>query len=220
MFTGLIEAVGTIRSMQPRGGDQRIVVETGKLPAAEIALGDSVAVNGVCLTAVDIGADTFAADVSGETLSHTALGDHGAGDAVNLERALLPTTRLGGHLVSGHVDGVATVRERASDARSERFTIEAPKELARYLARKGSVCLDGTSLTVNAVDGAAFELNIVPHTLTETTIGGWRPGTRINIEIDLVARYLERLLLGDAAAEPGQTIDRAFLAEHGFLGGT
>ncbi|MFO8156488.1 MAG: riboflavin synthase [Thiohalospira sp.] len=220
MFTGLIEAVGTIRSMQPRGGDQRVVVATGQVPAAEIALGDSVAVNGVCLTAVEVGADSFAADVSGETLSHTALGDRAAGDRVNLERALLPTTRLGGHLVSGHVDGVATVRERASDARSERFTIEAPKELARYLARKGSVCLDGTSLTVNAVDGAAFELNIVPHTLAETTIDGWRPGTRINIEVDLVARYLERLLLGDAAAEPGQAIDRAFLAEHGFIGGT
>ncbi|SFD65506.1 riboflavin synthase alpha chain [Thiohalospira halophila DSM 15071] len=219
MFTGIVTAVGRIESMEPRGGDRRVTVATGELDTADLAVGDSVAVNGVCLTAVEAGRERFVADVSGETLANTALGELAAGSPVNLEKALLPTTRLGGHLVSGHVDGVARVLERAPEGRSERFRLEAPAELARYLARKGSVCLDGVSLTVNAVDGARFDLNIVPHTLAATTLDGWTTGSRVNIEVDLVARYLERLLLGEAAADPDAGIDRAFLAEHGFLGG-
>jgi riboflavin synthase len=218
MFTGIIQSVGTVRRLEPRGGDVRISIATGKLPLADVALGDSVAVNGVCLTAVALDPDAFSADCSRETLSLTTLGDLVPGSPVNLEKALTLATPLGGHLVSGHVDGVGRVLERREDARSWRLRIEAPAELARYIAHKGSICVDGVSLTVNAVDGPCFELNIVPHTLQETIIVQYRPGTRVNLEVDLIARYLERLLLGDRAAEPkagGLTLE--FLAEHGFL---
>jgi riboflavin synthase len=167
---------------------------------------------------VALGEGEFAADVSRETLSLTTLGGLKAGSPVNLEKALTLATPLGGHLVSGHVDGVGEVIDRHDDARSRRLRIRAPAELARYVAQKGSICVDGTSLTVNAVDGRDFELNIVPHTLTETIIGGYGPGTRVNLEVDLIARYLERLLLGQGAAEPrAGGIDEAFLAQHGFL---
>jgi riboflavin synthase len=218
MFTGIIQSVGEIRRLEPRGGDVRLAVGTGKLPIADVALGDSIAVNGVCLTAVALAADAFSADVSRETLSLTTLGDLTPGSRVNLEKALTLSTPLGGHLVSGHVDGVGQVLERREDARSWRLRIEAPAELARYIAHKGSICVDGVSLTVNGVDGAVFDLNIVPHTLDETVIVGYRAGTRVNLEVDLIARYLERLLLGDKAAKPtasGMTLE--FLAEHGFV---
>jgi riboflavin synthase len=217
MFTGIIEAVGEVAGLEPRGGDLRLRVRTGKLDLADVALGDSIAVNGVCLTAVELPGDGFAADVSRETLSLTSLGQLRAGSPVNLEKALTLATRLGGHLVSGHVDGLGTVVERRDDARSVRFGIEAPAELARYIAHKGSITVDGTSLTVNAVDGCRFELNIVPHTLQETIMGGYSPGRRVNLEVDLVARYLERLLLGDAAAKPGpQGIGMDMLRRAGF----
>jgi riboflavin synthase len=196
----------------------RISIATGKLPMADVALGDSIAVNGVCLTAVDLGSDSFSADCSRETLSLTTLGDLVPGSPVNLEKALTLATPLGGHLVSGHVDGVGRVLERREDARSWRLRIEAPGELARYIAHKGSICVDGVSLTVNRVDGPCFDLNIVPHTLEETLIVHYQPGTRVNLEVDLIARYLERLLLGERAAETqsgGVTLE--FLAEHGFL---
>lgn len=218
MFTGIIQSVGTVRRLEPRGGDVRIGIATGKLPMADVALGDSIAVNGVCLTAVDLGSDSFSADCSRETLSLTTLGDLVPGSPVNLEKALTLAAPLGGHLVSGHVDGVGRVLERREDARSWRLRIEAPGDLARYIAHKGSICVDGVSLTVNRVDGPCFDLNIVPHTLEETLIVHYRPGTRVNLEVDLIARYLERLLLGDRAAEPesgGVTLE--FLAEHGFL---
>jgi riboflavin synthase len=217
MFTGIIEAVGEVAGLEPRGGDLRLRVRTGKLDLADVALGDSIAVNGVCLTAVELPGDGFAADVSRETLSLTSLGQLRAGSPVNLEKALTLATRLGGHLVSGHVDGLGTVVERRDDARSVRFGMEAPAELARYIAHKGSITVDGTSLTVNAVDGCRFELNIVPHTLQETIMGGYSPGRRVNLEVDLVARYLERLLLGDAAAKPGpQGIGMDMLRRAGF----
>jgi riboflavin synthase len=221
MFTGIIQAIGEVRELQPSGGDVRLRIATGKLDLGDVALGDSIAVNGVCLTAVELPGDGFVADVSRETLSLTSLGQLKPGSPVNLEKALTLATRLGGHLVSGHVDGLGRVIERHDDARSVRFTIEAPDALARYIAHKGSITVDGTSLTVNAVSGSRFELNIVPHTLQETIMDGYAAGTGVNLEVDLVARYLERLLLGDRAAHADAGgIDMAMLARAGFVSGT
>ena len=185
---------------EQRGGDLRLHIRTGNLELNDVALGDSIAVNGVCLTVVELPGDGFIADVSIETLNFTTAGLWQTGSPVNLERALTPSTRLGGHLVSGHVDGVGEIIERHQDARSERFRIKAPAELARYIAHKGSISVDGTSLTVNAVLGDEFELNIVPHTLVHTVFGAYQLGTKVNLEVDVIARYLERLLLGDKAA--------------------
>ncbi|HMT92463.1 riboflavin synthase [uncultured Thiothrix sp.] len=218
MFTGIIQAMGTIRAMQTVGGDLRLTIATGKLDMGDVQLGDSIAVNGVCLTAVVLDASSFSADVSRETLSLTSIGQLNLGSNVNLEKALTLSTRLGGHLVSGHVDGLGEVVSRYDDARSVRFRLKAPDSLAKYIAAKGSICVDGTSLTVNKVEGAFFELNIVPHTLQETIMSGYRAGSKVNLEVDVVARYLERLLLGDKAAEMNAGgITEAFLAEHGFL---
>ncbi len=217
MFTGIITAVGTVAALELKGGDARLRVQTGKLPLEDVALGDSIAVSGVCLTVVALPGDGFWADVSGESLARTTLGDLKPGSAVNLEKALTPTTRLGGHLVSGHVDGVGAVLDRRDDGRSVRFRIQTPDGLARYIAEKGSVCVDGISLTVNAVDGAVFELNIVPHTLLETTMSGFHPGRKVNLEVDVIARYLERLLLGERAAGSDGSINLEFLARHGFV---
>ena len=219
MFTGIIESIGSIRNITPKGGDVRVYVETGKLDLDDVKLGDSIAVNGVCLTAVELPGDGFWADVSRETLDCTAFDDLKAGSRVNLEKALTPTTRLGGHLVSGHVDGVGEIVSRSDNARAIQFRVRAPKDLAKYIAHKGSITVDGTSLTVNEVDGAEFELTIVPHTLAETIMADYRPGRRINLEVDLLARYLERLLLGDKAAEPskGSGITESFLAANGYL---
>ncbi|WP_137888600.1 riboflavin synthase [Pseudomonas sp. 2FE] len=218
MFTGIIEALGTIRALSPKGGDVRVYVETGKLDLADVKLGDSIAVNGVCLTAVELPGDGFWADVSRETLACSAFIDLKAGSKVNLEKALTPSSRLGGHLVSGHVDGVGEVLSREDKARAVQFRIRAPRELAKYIALKGSITVDGTSLTVNAVNGAEFELCIVPHTLGETIMADYRPGRQVNLEVDLLARYLERLLLGDKAAEPKASgLTESFLAEHGYL---
>jgi riboflavin synthase len=201
MFTGIIESIGKIAKMEQRGGDVRLHIATGKLDLSDVALGDSIAVNGVCLTAVVLPGDGFVADVSNETLSLTSLGQLSTGSPVNLEKALTMSTRLGGHLVSGHVDGLGEVVAKSEDARSIRFTVKAPDELAKYIAHKGSITVDGTSLTVNAVSGAEFELNIVPHTAQETIMSEYKVGRTVNLEVDLVARYLERLLLGDKAAD-------------------
>lgn len=218
MFTGIIQAIGTIAALEPKGEDARVRVQTGKLDLADVQSGDSIAVNGVCLTAVDLPGDGFWADVSGETLSRTTFAGLQKGSRANLEKALTPTTRLGGHLVSGHVDGIGEVVSRQSDGRSERFVIRAPADLARYIAEKGSICVDGISLTVNDVNGAEFELNIVPHTLVETTMSEFKPGTQINLEVDIIARYLERLLLGDKAADKqGDGISLEKLQEYGFI---
>ncbi|WP_444900952.1 riboflavin synthase [Microbulbifer sp. SSSA007] len=217
MFTGIIEAVGEIAELQPQGGDLRVRVRSGKLDLTDVGLGDSIATNGVCLTVVDLPGDGYWADVSAETLDVTSVSSWKKGDRANLEKALTPQTRLGGHIVSGHVDGIGEVVWRKSEARAERFRLRAPENLARYIAHKGSITVDGTSLTVNAVDGAEFELTIVPHTLQETIMGSYRAGTRVNLEVDLIARYLERLLLGDKAAkssDEGMTLE--FLAQHGF----
>ena len=218
MFTGIIQAVGRVAALEPRGADMRLYVHTGTLDLSDVSLGDSIAVSGVCLTAVTLPGDGFWADVSNETLQRTVLGAVAPGTLVNLEKALTPTSRLGGHLVSGHVDGVGVVRERRDDGRSVRLRLQAPDELARYIAEKGSICVDGISLTVNAVQGAWFDLNIVPHTLQETTMESYAVGRRVNLEVDLIARYLERLLLGEGAATAGESrISPQFLAEHGFL---
>lgn len=192
-------------------------IETNKLDMSGVTIGDSIAVSGVCLTAVDVSAQGFTADVSGETLARTTLGRRRTGDPVNLEKALTLTTPLGGHLVSGHVDGVATVVSRREAGRSVLFRIKAPETLARYVAEKGSVCVDGVSLTVNTVHGAAFEVNIVPHTLVETTLGKLKAESEVNLEVDILARYLERLMLGERTAPSRPDITREFLAEHGFL---
>lgn len=218
MFTGIIEAIGTIRALSPKGGDVRVYVETGKLDLGDVKLGDSIAVNGVCLTAVELPGNGFWADVSRETLACSAFIDLKIGSKVNLEKALTPTSRLGGHLVSGHVDGVGEVISRADNARAVQFKIRAPRELAKYIALKGSITVDGTSLTVNGVNGAEFELTIVPHTLGETVMADYQAGRQVNLEVDLLARYLERLLLGDKAAEPKASgLTEGFLAENGYL---
>ena len=216
MFTGIIQSVGQLQSMQPQGGDQRITVACGKLPMTDVTLGDSIAVNGVCLTVIEFDEQSFQADVSNETLACTTLGQLTIGAPVNLEKALLPTTRLGGHLVSGHVDGVGEIVALASDGRSQRFTLRAPQELARYIATKGSICVEGISLTVNSVEGQEFGLNIVPHTLEETNLNNAEVGRSVNLEVDIIARYLERMLMGsDSTDEPG--VSRTLLAESGFI---
>lgn len=221
MFTGIIEAVGTVRRMEPRNGDLRLTVAVGKLDMSDVKLGDSIATNGVCLTVVERGSDWYVADVSRETVQRSTLASFTVGQRVNLEKALTPTTRLGGHLVSGHVDGVGEVLSVQPDARSIRYRVKAPDELAKYMAEKGSITTDGISLTINAIDGAVFDLNIVPHTVQETNISGWAPGVRLNLEVDILARYLERLLLGERAAQPSSAagsggITLAMLQENGY----
>ena len=219
MFTGIIEAVGTVRAIEPRGGDVRLSIATGKLDLGDVKLGDSIATNGVCLTAVVLPGDGFVADVSTETLTRSTLKSLKVGDRVNLEKALMPQSRLGGHIVSGHVDGIGEVVGRDVSARAVLFRIKAPDELAKYIAEKGSITTDGISLTVNGLRGAEFDLTIVPHTVQETNIAGWQPGTKVNLEVDVIARYLERLLLGEKAADAGHQsgVTMAFLAENGFL---
>jgi riboflavin synthase len=218
MFTGIIQSIGEIAAIEPKGDDSRVHILTNTLDLADVQLGDSIAVNGVCLTAIELPGDGFWADVSSETLSCTTFKSLTVGTKTNLEKALTPTTRLGGHLVSGHVDGIGKVVERYNDGRSVRFHIQAPDEMAKYIAEKGSVCVDGISLTVNAVKGATFELNIVPHTLTETTMAQFKVGTEVNLEVDIIARYLERLILGDKAADVKTSgISMGMLSEHGFI---
>ena len=199
MFTGIIQAIGRIAAIEPGEKDIRLRIETGKLPLAEVSLGDSIATSGVCLTVTDLPGDGFWADVSPETLSLTTLGSKGVGDAVNLETSLTLQTPLGGHLVSGHVDGVGHVEQIVEDARFWRVTIAAPENLARYIAMKGSICVDGTSLTVNQVDGAGFELTIIPQTWEETVFSDYQTGSPVNLEVDVVARYVERLRQFDQA---------------------
>lgn len=231
MFTGIIQAVGTVTSLEKKGGDLRVHISSAGLDWSDVELGDSIAANGVCLTAVQLPQHGYVADVSIETINFTSIALWKKGDKINLEKALTPSSRLGGHIVSGHVDGLGEVVSRKPDARSERFEIKAPGALAKYIAHKGSITVDGISLTVNAVDGDTFELNIVPHTLEWTTMAGYRTGTKVNLEVDVIARYLERLLLGDKAADKnsaGQdgaslgalkkdTLTNDFLSENGYL---
>lgn len=194
MFTGIIQDVGRVQSLEARGGDVRLLIACDRLDATRIRIGDSISVQGCCLTATAVTGRVFAADVSRETLALTTLGDLKAGSPVNLEPSLRAGDALGGHLVSGHVDGVAEVLSVSGDARSQRLVIGVPPALARYLAPKGSVAVDGVSLTINAVEGASFGVNIIPHTQAVTTLGNAAAGTRVNLEVDQVARYLARLL--------------------------
>lgn len=200
MFTGIVQAVGRIRSMEPRGGDLRLVVETGGLDLAGVAVGDSISVSGACLTAVALEPGAFAADVSRETLDRTILGQLGQGSPVNLERALRAGDALGGHYVTGHVDGLAQVVDVREDARSWRVRFEVPSGLARYLAPKGSATVDGVSLTVNEVEDRVFGVNLIPHTLVVTTLGSLAPGRLVNLEVDIIARYVERLMAAGPAS--------------------
>ncbi|MFZ0870084.1 MAG: riboflavin synthase [Rhodanobacter sp.] len=212
MFTGIIQSVGRIARLEPRGGDVRLVVDTAELDLSDVQLGDSIAVSGVCLTAVTLEARGFSADVSNETLSLTTLGKLKAGDPVNLEKALRLADRLGGHLVSGHVDGLGKVASITPDGRSQRWSFDVPTALARYIAAKGSVCIDGTSLTVNEVAGQRFGVNLIPHTVEHTAFHARRVGDAVNIEVDVIARYVEQLLRAGEAPK----LDEAFLKQHGF----
>jgi riboflavin synthase len=213
MFTGIIKAIGHIAHSEPQAGGARLRVAVGALDLSRTRIGDSIAVNGVCLTATSIAGDDFTADVSAETLACTTLGTLARGARVNLEPALALGDALGGHLVSGHVDGVGELQSLTPEGSSLRMRFTAPAPLARYIAAKGSICVDGVSLTVNMVEGACFAVNIVPHTTGATILDEYRPGQRVNLEVDLIARYLERLL---SAGEEGRGITREFLSRHGF----
>jgi riboflavin synthase len=201
VFTGIIQAVGRIAAIESGEQDIRLCIESGKLPLEGVSLGDSIATSGVCLTVTELTGEGYWADVSPESLSLTTLGTKGVGDSVNLETSLTLSTPLGGHLVSGHVDGVGHVDNIIEDARFWRVRIAAPETLARYVAMKGSICVDGTSLTVNQVEGCHFELTIIPQTWEETVFSEYRVGSPVNLEVDVIARYLERLMQFDASAE-------------------
>lgn len=214
MFTGIIETIGTITATKKMSGDIRITVQAPAFATRDVALGDSIASNGVCLTVIEQHNDAFVFDVSRETITHSLIGEWKVGTRVNLEMALLPTTRLGGHLVSGHVDGLAELCKLETDARSTRMLFRAPADLSRYIARKGSITINGVSLTVNSVAGHEFDVNVIPHTFEVTTLGGLAIGDKVHIEVDLIARYLERLMRGEQPEYSSLTA--GFLAEHGF----
>ena len=218
MFTGIIGALGTITKLENRGSDIRLTVSSPTLDMSDVALGDSIATNGVCLTVTEKGADYYCADVSAETIKLTGFAHYGGGSRVNLEKAMRPADRLGGHIVSGHVDGVGEVSQIIKHTDYIEFWVKAPTSLAKYIAHKGSITVDGVSLTVNQVNGAEFMLWIIPHTLQETIMGTYTVGTQVNLEVDVIARYLERLMMGDKAASPTtKGIDMAFLEENGYL---
>ncbi|MBI1675022.1 riboflavin synthase [Shewanella sp. NKUCC05_KAH] len=217
MFTGIIEAVGTLRKLERKGDDIRLTVASGKLDLNDVRLGDSIATNGVCLTVVQQLADGYVADVSAETVSLTGFANYKVGTKVNLEKAVTPTTRLGGHMVSGHVDGIATVEQRLVRGQAIEFWLAAPAELGRYIAHKGSITIDGVSLTVNEVDGSRFRLTIVPHTAGETTLIDLQAGDKVNIEVDLIARYLERLMNYDGKDSKSGGVTMEMLARAGFV---
>ncbi|MEG2806265.1 riboflavin synthase [Stenotrophomonas sp.] len=204
MFTGIIEGVGALAARETLGGDVRFTFNVGTLPFEHVQMGESIAINGVCLTVIAHDATTFQADASTETLGLTTLGQLAPGAVINLERAMRPTDRLGGHLVSGHVDGLGQVLSIHEDARAQRWRFAAPVGLLRYIAKKGSICVDGVSLTVNAVDEAGFEVALIPHTVANTAFAATGVGSAVNLEIDLVARYVERLIAMPAHAPAGE----------------
>ena len=215
MFTGIVEAVGTLTAITPKGEDISVTVEVGKLDMSDVKLGDSIATNGVCLTVVDYNATSYSADLSLETLQKTGFTDYQAGDKVNLEKAMLPTTRFGGHIVSGHVDGVGEIVERNMVGRAIEFWVAMPADIAKYVAEKGSITVDGISLTVNDLRKNAFKLTIVPHTGEETTIADFHVGRKVNLEVDVLARYMERLLTSQQE-QPESRIPIDFLQQNGF----
>jgi riboflavin synthase len=227
MFTGIIEAVGAIKAINVNAQGARLVIATNSLDMSDVKLGDSIATNGICLTVVDFentqGAGSYSADVSNETLQRTGFASYQVGSKVNLEKAMLASTRFGGHMVSGHVDGVSEILAINNNGNSIEYWLSMPNDLAHYIAEKGSVTIDGTSLTVNALaegpSNGKFRLTIVPHTVKETIFADYQVGTKVNIEVDLIARYLERLLTKGANYEqaPKSNIDEAMLARAGFL---
>ena len=217
MFTGIVEAVGTLSAITPRGEDITVTVNVGKLDMSDVQLGDSIATNGVCLTVVEFDDNSYSADLSLETLNKTGFIDYQAGDKVNLEKAMLPTTRFGGHIVSGHVDGVGEIVERNQVGRAIEFWVEMPAEISKYVAQKGSITVDGISLTVNDLRKNAFKLTIVPHTSSETTIDQFNVGRKVNLEVDVLARYMERLLQGQQEeSKPESRLTMEFLQQNGF----
>lgn len=213
MFTGIIAAVAKVESVQPSGGDLRLKIDADTLELDDVKLGDSIAINGVCLTVVDIQGKQLSFDVSRESLDRTSLGQATPGSRVNLEKAMAVGDRLGGHIVSGHVDGLGKVAVMEPSARSVKFRFEVPANLERYIAEKGSICIDGTSLTVNQVGPGWFEVNIIPHTMEWTIISDYKTGSVVNLEVDLIARYLERLLPG----QKQEGISQETLQKHGFI---
>ena len=220
MFTGIIEGFGRVAQLQRKGGDLTLKIHAQTLDMSDVKLGDSIATNGVCLTVTRLEGTSYWADVSAETLAHTTLGQWQVGQTVNLEKALQPISRLGGHLVSGHVDAIGEISAIWPDARSIRYRVKVMPELMRYIALKGSICVDGISLTVTGLENDEFELSIVPHTADETIMSGYTVGTKVNVEVDQIARYLERLIAPQATSAPSKefTLTAAFLAEHGFTG--
>ncbi len=216
MFTGIVEAVGKLAAITPKGEDITVTVETGKLDMSDVKLGDSIATNGVCLTVIDFGSNYYSADLSLETLKMTGFAQYQVGDKVNLEKAMLPTTRFGGHIVSGHVDGVGEIVERNQVGRAIEFWVVMPGEISKYVAGKGSITVDGISLTVNDLRKNAFKLTIVPHTSEETTIDQFHVGRKVNLEVDVLARYMERLLQGQQEEKQESRITMEFLQKNGF----
>lgn len=217
MFTGLVQGIGRLLRLEQQGADAVLHIAAGTLSLDDVALGDSIAVNGVCLTVTTLTNDSFTADASAETLALTTLGHYRSGQRLNLEKAVTPTTRLGGHLVSGHVDGIGTITERRLVARAHEFWVSAPPELARYIAVKGSITVDGVSLTVNEVNQSQFRLTIIPHTAHQTTLETLTQGGSVNLEVDVIARYLERLMTAptDTGSANGLTVEQ--LAQAGFI---
>ncbi|OLQ91546.1 riboflavin synthase subunit alpha [Vibrio panuliri] len=216
MFTGIVEAVGTLTAITPKGEDISVTIESGKLDMRDVKLGDSIATNGVCLTVVAFNDHSYTADLSLETLNKTGFSHYQVGGKVNLEKAMLPTTRFGGHIVSGHVDGVGEIVERNMVGRAIEFWVAMPEEICKYVAEKGSITVDGISLTVNALRKNAFKLTIVPHTGEETTIADFHVGRKVNLEVDVLARYMERLLTSQQSQAPESRITMEFLQQNGF----
>lgn len=216
MFTGIVEATGKIALLQKKQGDLAIRIQSKNLDMSDVKLGDSIATNGVCLTVVDKHIDGFSADLSNETISLTGFAHYALGQTVNLEKAMQPVSRLGGHLVSGHVDGIATITAINTNARATEYWLATDENLMKYIPYKGSVCIDGISLTVNAVEGNKFKLTIVPHTSGQTTIADFQVGTKVNLEVDQIARYLERLVKG-SEHPTGSDISMSLLAKAGFI---
>ncbi len=221
MFTGIIEAIGTIKSLQITAAGARLVINAGNLDLSDVKLGDSIATNGICLTVIALESNSYSVDVSNETLQRTAFGSYHQGQPVNLEKAMLPTTRFGGHMVSGHVDALTKVVSITNNGNSIEYWLEMPNELACYMAEKGSITIDGVSLTVNALTESKFRLTIVPHTIAQTIISHYQVGTQVNLEVDLIARYLERLLLKptteNTSQDSTQGVSEELLRKSGFI---
>jgi len=220
MFTGIIEAMGNIKAINITGQGARLVISTSSLDMSDVKLGDSIATNGICLTVVAFDSDSFSADVSNETLTRTGFANYQTGQTVNLEKAMLPTTRFGGHMVSGHVDAVVAISAIEHNGNSIEYWLEMPSDLAPYIAEKGSITIDGTSLTVNSLTDDKFRLTIVPHTTAQTIIANYQVGTKVNLEVDLIARYIERLLTrkeSNTSENKPSGVTQDLLARSGFI---